>query len=101
MSDLVGNPEDRFSHNEAQIFKRHPGLWSGGNEVSPAKMCIIPFKSLYIQFKARFMDNFQGIIICIYGNSGNQSKLLFSLIRGCVVRGLSQKVIDFLNSKKS
>ena len=22
MSDLVGNPEDRFSHNEAQIYKR-------------------------------------------------------------------------------
>ena len=22
MSDLVGNPEDRFSHNEAHIFSR-------------------------------------------------------------------------------
>ena len=24
MSDLVGNPEDRFSHNEAQIAEQQP-----------------------------------------------------------------------------
>ena len=26
MSDLVGNPEDRFSHNEAQIVLCHVGV---------------------------------------------------------------------------
>ena len=31
VSDLVGNPKDQFSHNEAQITLEHP--WIGGTKV--------------------------------------------------------------------
>ena len=50
MSDLVGNPEDRFSHNEAQIIHvhmEHPLVWR-------KKACLVsngPHIILIILFK--------------------------------------------------
>ena len=52
MSDLVGNPEDRFSQNEAQLFISSPGMGCSCLQVTFQACCIEEARYLYDQLTA-------------------------------------------------
>ena len=39
VSDLVGNPDDRFSHNEAHLFQISCGIWHGAAVTKSRNVC--------------------------------------------------------------
>ena len=48
MSDLVGNPEDRFYHNETHMFyKRIPSKFDISNGISVSKLDVEKFAIFY------------------------------------------------------
>ena len=56
MSDLVGNPEERFSHNEAQILVNRYGGIRGGLKSHVKVLYLIESQCTHtIHFMAKYM----------------------------------------------
>ena len=67
MSDLVGNPEDRFSHNEAQIlFKPRKAIFAyanskGADQPMPERRLISSFFVHHLESIISRISSFGGI----------------------------------------
>ena len=73
MSDLVGDPEDRFSHNEAQIFCGFFTYYRFGCESSLidryVQVVCPELVKIFLREKLTTADSFKSIIeICIINN---------------------------------
>ena len=62
MSDLVGNPEDRFSHNEAKWIVDCFRLRERGHEVVGVEIGELPVKELFEENSIEYdVENFPNV----------------------------------------